>query len=512
MTSATYLAYSLGVLDPLALGRQQLHELGLGALPGGGAGALGAAGAGLASGAASRLARGSALHGHVCSSVGPAPGVAGWLGSPGSPRAWGSGSPVSDTRARGGCHSAGTGVTGAPASALRYDTLPSASHFCETPPDLRFLLGFPSKSAKSGRMLVTALQEAGATARYPGHPRHGKSLRGATCGRSGGRDGGRRAVRTRDALPARTPRRRPRGTLPHDPSATACDTCCHLVTMCDNAQLTGSERWPSIGRVPRSCVPPSMPHAPPLGALLHRYSAGSALTCEPVEEGLLNRGFRLRTTRGRYFLKHHFDPDTADPASVGPPAPGHRAPGRSGRPGRSPAARPRRPYGRRHRRPRLRPAPVDRGPSPPRLPELTPGQCGRLGALLGVVHASLEHVMRPPAGLPPPGRGERVPAARDPGAHHPDRARRARRARHHRQHTPASEAICPAAGPVPPAAHRSMHPRHPCRPRRPARPGRAGAPGRARRPLSGPPPPSRPPPAAGPTPLPRAPTRRTPSS
>ena len=59
-----------------------------------------------------------------------------------------------------------------------------------------------------------------------------------------------------------------------------------------------------------------MPHAPPLGALLRRYAAGSALACEPVEQGLLNRGYRLRTTRGRYFLKHHFDPDTADPAAI----------------------------------------------------------------------------------------------------------------------------------------------------------------------------------------------------
>jgi Ser/Thr protein kinase RdoA (MazF antagonist) len=44
--------------------------------------------------------------------------------------------------------------------------------------------------------------------------------------------------------------------------------------------------------------------------LLHRYrNAGEPLSCEPVDQGLLNRGYRLRTTRGAYFLKHHLDGD-----------------------------------------------------------------------------------------------------------------------------------------------------------------------------------------------------------
>ena len=116
----------LGVLDALALGRQQLHELGLGAgvLLGGRAGALGAGGAGLASGAASRCARGSALHGHVCSSVGPAPGVAG--------------RPVRLTCSRPTGHGVGatrpgTGVTGAPASALQKARYP-VRHISVKPP------------------------------------------------------------------------------------------------------------------------------------------------------------------------------------------------------------------------------------------------------------------------------------------------------------------------------------------------------------------------------------------
>ncbi|MDQ0685055.1 Ser/Thr protein kinase RdoA (MazF antagonist) [Streptomyces achromogenes] len=136
-----------------------------------------------------------------------------------------------------------------------------------------------------------------------------------------------------------------------------------------------------------------MPHAPPLSALLRRYAAGTALACEPVDEGLLNRGYRLRTTRGRYFLKHHFDPDTADPVCVArqhraterladlgvpvaPPLPAHD--------GRTVAVVGGRVYA-------LHPWVEGRHRHGA---QLTAGQCGRLGALLGVVHASLEHVMR----------------------------------------------------------------------------------------------------------------------
>ncbi|WUW88221.1 phosphotransferase [Streptomyces sp. NBC_01451] len=144
--------------------------------------------------------------------------------------------------------------------------------------------------------------------------------------------------------------------------------------------------------MPRSSVPPLASHAPPLGALLRQYAAGSALTCDPVDQGLLNRGYRLATTRGHYFLKHHFDPETADPAAI---ARQHRAtqrladlgvpvapplPGRDGRTvavvgGHAYALHPW--IDGRHRH----------------GGQLSTGQCGRLGALLGVVHASLERVM-----------------------------------------------------------------------------------------------------------------------
>ncbi|MEU6403892.1 phosphotransferase [Streptomyces sp. NPDC046985] len=133
-----------------------------------------------------------------------------------------------------------------------------------------------------------------------------------------------------------------------------------------------------------------------MSAVLRRYSAGAVLACEPVDQGLLNRGYRLRTTRGRYFLKHHFDPDTADPAAI---ARRHRAtrrladlgvpvaPALAARDGRTVAVVGGHAYALhpwidgRHRH----------------GGQLTAGQCSRLGALLGAVHAGLERVM-PPTG------------------------------------------------------------------------------------------------------------------
>ncbi|WP_328360864.1 phosphotransferase [Streptomyces sp. NBC_00445] len=135
-----------------------------------------------------------------------------------------------------------------------------------------------------------------------------------------------------------------------------------------------------------------MPHAPPLGALLSQYAAGSAVACEPVDEGLLNRGYRLRTTRGRYFLKHHFDPETADPtaierrhratqrlADLGVPV----APPVAARDGRTVAVVGGHAYA-------LHPWVEGRHRHGG---QLSAEQCGRLGALLGVVHAGLERVM-----------------------------------------------------------------------------------------------------------------------
>lgn len=55
-----------------------------------------------------------------------------------------------------------------------------------------------------------------------------------------------------------------------------------------------------------------------LHALLRRYGAGDALSCEPVSQGLLNRGYRLVTSRGRFFLKHHLDKHQLDGDPVAP--------------------------------------------------------------------------------------------------------------------------------------------------------------------------------------------------
>ncbi|MFG2788944.1 phosphotransferase [Streptomyces sp. NPDC048419] len=150
-----------------------------------------------------------------------------------------------------------------------------------------------------------------------------------------------------------------------------------------------------------------MPHAPPLGDLLRQYTAGSAVTCEPVDQGLLNRGYRLCTTRGRYFLKHHFDPETADPAAI---ARQHRAtqrladlgvpvaPPLPGRDGRTVAVVGGHAYA-------LHPWVEGRHRHGG---QLTTVQCGRLGALLGVVHASLDRVM------PAHARARTAPEAADP--------------------------------------------------------------------------------------------------
>ncbi|WP_306328495.1 phosphotransferase [Streptomyces venezuelae] len=133
-----------------------------------------------------------------------------------------------------------------------------------------------------------------------------------------------------------------------------------------------------------------------MGALLRRHRhAGEPLSCVPVAEGLLNRGFRLSTTRGTYFLKQHLDAPTADRATI---ARQHRAtqrlhalglpvapplPDAAGRTvvvvdGHCYALHPW--IDGRHR---------DGA-------ELSTGCSRRLGTLLGQVHTALDRVMEPP--------------------------------------------------------------------------------------------------------------------
>ncbi|MFF4172050.1 phosphotransferase [Streptomyces sp. NPDC001744] len=166
---------------------------------------------------------------------------------------------------------------------------------------------------------------------------------------------------------------------------------------------------------PPTCSPPAPARPvsiPPVGALLRRHRhAGEPLTCVPVTEGLLNRGFRLTTTRGTYFLKQHLDAPTADRATI---TRQHRATQRLhalGLPVAPPLADAR---GRtvtvvdghcyalhpwidgRHR---------DGG-------QLSTGGSRRLGTLLGQVHTALDRVMEPPESERTSGS---VPGGRTPG-------------------------------------------------------------------------------------------------
>ncbi|MEI7033927.1 phosphotransferase [Streptomyces pratensis] len=150
--------------------------------------------------------------------------------------------------------------------------------------------------------------------------------------------------------------------------------------------------------------------------MLRRYpGVGEPLACEPITKGLLNHGYRVSTTRGSYFLKHHLDKKHLDDAT------GERAA-----------------IVRQHRATqRLKslgvpvvPPLADAGGETVTVigedcyalhpwvdglhrvgAQLTPAQSRRLGALLGTVHTGLEQVMAAgggpgsPGGPPRPGYG-----------------------------------------------------------------------------------------------------------
>ncbi|MET9952273.1 phosphotransferase [Streptomyces sp. NPDC006339] len=159
---------------------------------------------------------------------------------------------------------------------------------------------------------------------------------------------------------------------------------------------------------------PAPPAVPPVGALLRRYAdAGEPLSCQPVAQGLLNRGYRLATTRGAYFLKQHLDARTADRDTI---ARQHRATQRLHALGLPVAP----------------PLPDSAGRTVAVIgghcyalhpwidgrhrdgAQLTRAGCRRLGALLGHVHTCLERVMEPaPPG--PPWPATTRPAGRGPG-------------------------------------------------------------------------------------------------
>jgi Ser/Thr protein kinase RdoA (MazF antagonist) len=137
--------------------------------------------------------------------------------------------------------------------------------------------------------------------------------------------------------------------------------------------------------------------------VLRRYEdAGEPLTCEAVPRGLLNRGWRVTTARGRYFLKEYVAADTAEPALI---ARQHRATRDLAGLG-LPAAAP---------LPASdgRTVTVAGGVGYALFPwidgrhregtDLTAAQSRRLGSLLGLVHTGLARVQPPPAAVPQPG-------------------------------------------------------------------------------------------------------------
>ncbi|MCX4747611.1 phosphotransferase [Kitasatospora sp. NBC_01287] len=139
-----------------------------------------------------------------------------------------------------------------------------------------------------------------------------------------------------------------------------------------------------------------------MARLLREYRLGRLLAAEPVAEGLLNRGYRVTTDTGRYFLKCYVEPATATLAAI---TAQHRAtlalaglglpvpPPLTARDGRTTTDH----QGRRFA---LYPWVAGRHRTGA---ELDPRQCAELGALLAELHGALAQVCAPvaqPAALP----------------------------------------------------------------------------------------------------------------
>ncbi|MFG2841736.1 phosphotransferase [Kitasatospora sp. NPDC048296] len=68
---------------------------------------------------------------------------------------------------------------------------------------------------------------------------------------------------------------------------------------------------PDLSAPPIGTLSPPVPRSA-LDEVLARYRVGRLLTAEPVAEGLLNRGYRVTTEAGAYFLKCYVDAATAN--------------------------------------------------------------------------------------------------------------------------------------------------------------------------------------------------------
>ncbi|MFE9422488.1 phosphotransferase [Kitasatospora sp. NPDC006697] len=158
---------------------------------------------------------------------------------------------------------------------------------------------------------------------------------------------------------------------------------------------------------PDAAAPPVGTLSPPvpdwaIARVLRGYRTGPVLAVEPVAEGLLNRGYRITTGTGRYFLKCYVDQGTAVPAQI---AAQHRATLRLAGLG-LPVPAPLTDLAGRtvscllDRRFALYPWVAGRHVTGP---ELSADQCADLGGLLARLHGALAEVCAPvvqPAALP----------------------------------------------------------------------------------------------------------------
>ncbi|MFC8451973.1 phosphotransferase [Kitasatospora sp. NPDC057223] len=79
--------------------------------------------------------------------------------------------------------------------------------------------------------------------------------------------------------------------------------------------LAGAPARPDLQAPPIGTLSPPVPRSA-LAAVLKTYRLGRLLAAAPVAEGLLNRGYRVTTEAGTYFLKCYVDAATADRTAI----------------------------------------------------------------------------------------------------------------------------------------------------------------------------------------------------
>lgn len=107
-------------------------------------------------------------------------------------------------------------------------------------------------------------------------------------------------------LPGRTATLPLRPTLPVVPP---------VVPSAARRPLAGPPARPDLQAPPIGTLSPPVPHSA-LAAVLKGHRVGRLLTAAPVAEGLLNRGYRVTTEAGSYFLKCYVDAATANRPAI----------------------------------------------------------------------------------------------------------------------------------------------------------------------------------------------------